>query len=154
MSIILSIPENVIHFNNQICLLKCSKRFISNQDFASQSIEKSQEEEEEDNIEEEEKGRERRRIMSLMKRRQRMRMRIRMKMVKRRNLKRKMMFEEDCLSSDLDDRLFSILRIPSDHIMHYDQHKIIFKYSRRFFNHDLTDITISERMRRLVKDER
>ncbi len=83
--------------------------------------------------------------MSLMKRRQRTRrMRIRMKMVKRRNLKRKIMSEEDCLSSDLDDRLFSILRIPSDHIMHCDQQKIIFKYSRRFFNHDLTSPSVNE----------
>ncbi len=51
VSIISSIPENVIHFNNQICLFKCSKRYINKQDLAPQSVEMS---EEEDNVEEEE----------------------------------------------------------------------------------------------------
>ncbi len=55
VSIISSIPENVIHFNNQICLFKCSKRFINKQDLAPQSVEMS---EEEDNVEEEEEERE------------------------------------------------------------------------------------------------
>ncbi len=158
ISIMSSIPENVMHFNTQLCLFKCSKRFFNNQDLASQSIEMSEGEEESEkeddgeeldeeddtevkDIEEEnnesEKGEE--------------------EMEEDEDVEEKDEEDEseeeddeseesvnDCLTSDLDDKSFYSSSISSDHVLHFDHHTTPFKYSKRFFNHDLTSRSIEE----------
>ncbi len=153
VSIISSIPENVIHFNNQVCLFKCSKRFINKQDFASQSVEMSEEEEREEEEEEEDEedkdekeGEEEDEIEEdnesdeeeSENEEEEEDEEEEHEDGEEESEKEDDESEEDGLISDIDDRLFSVSSIPSDHVVHFDDHTILFKNSKRFFNHGLT----------------
>ncbi len=119
LSVTSSIPENVIHFNTRIRLFKSSsERFLNHQDLESHSIEKSETEEEEEE-EEEEKGKEEEDGEEESE-------------------------EDDDDSEESVDKLSYISSIPSDHIIHFDNQRVLFKYSQRFFNCDLASRSIKE----------
>ncbi len=169
-----STPENVMHFNTQLCLFKCSKRFFNNQDLASQSIEMSEGEEEsekkddgedeeemdEDNDTEEEERAEEKDESEEEEESQDEEDEDEEEKDKEDEEKE---FEEeddetegsvnDCLSSDVNERSFYSSSIPSDHVLHFDHHTILFKYSKRFFCLDLTSPSIEKSENELKEDD-
>ncbi len=175
ISIMSSIPENVMHFNTQLCLFKCSKRFFNNQDLASQSIEMSEGEEEsekeddgedeeemdEDNDTEEEEERAEEKDESEEEEESQDEEDEDEEEKDKEDEEKEFKEEDDetegsvndCLSSDVNERSFYSSSIPSDHVLHFDHHTILFKYSKRFFCLDLTSPSIEKSENELKEDD-